>query len=315
MQFVTRLASQPNQYPLPVHGEAAWQSAADGHWRAEIKLTQLSKDMLIVPSLCVLEADATYQFVLHVDDAAYPLNPVPAAVQDQPKPAHAEQVSCHIDCWHIHQRLDQAHISVTLHAPHAPQRYLLTVSTRRLELETAPAAVPLPPTESISVDVPQDISQMAAAQNIRARICSPTALSMAMSTFTQNVDWPAAVEACYDPLTKAYGAWPLAIRHAASHGITAAVECFDDWSSPVKVLQAGYPLICSIRFGKDQLSGAPLPQSGGHLVVLYGLDHEHVLVKDPAAAEAAEVPRRYLATQFSRAWLHRRGAAYILAPS
>jgi hypothetical protein len=54
-----------------------------------------------------------------------------------------------------------------------------------------------------------------------------------------------------------------------------------------------------------------MPQTGGHLVMLYGIQGEYILVKDPAAATDTEVDRRYQVNEFSEAWLRRRGAAYI----
>ena len=60
-----------------------------------------------------------------------------------------------------------------------------------------------------------------------------------------------------------------------------------------------------------ELPGAPLTDTGGHLVVVYGAGPAEVAVCDPAAAEG-EVVRVYPAAAFSRAWLRQRGAAYIL---
>lgn len=313
MEFVTRLASSSTQYPLPTQGETTWQQAPKGGWQTELELPPLPKDHIVVPSFCTLDdAQAPYQFTLHTPADRYALNPVPSRPEDRLNPRPAAEISCHIDCWHTHNKVNGARILLQVGCEHAPTRYLLTVSLRPLEL--ADEEVPLPPATSIMVDVPENISQMTAAENIRARICSPTALAMALSAMHKQVDWSAAVAACYDPLTKAYGAWPLAIRHAASYNTIAAVECFSRWSEVVQVLQAGSPLVCSIRFGKEQLQSAPLAQTGGHLVVLHGIEGNSVLVKDPAARQHADVAHRYLAAEFSRAWLQRRGAAYIFAP-
>ncbi|MCY3795839.1 MAG: peptidase C39 family protein, partial [Gammaproteobacteria bacterium] len=64
-----------------------------------------------------------------------------------------------------------------------------------------------------------------------------------------------------------------------------------------------------------ELPGAPLSKTAGHLVTRYGVDGDAVLVNDPAAGDAAGVPRRYDLEAFSRAWLRRRGAAYIMPTS
>ena len=75
--------------------------------------------------------------------------------------------------------------------------------------------------------------------------------------------------------------------------------------------------MCIRDSGKDDLPGAPMQQTGGHLVVLYGLEfegeHGYALVMDPGAASAAEVARRYPLKAFSDAWLSHRGGAYLFS--
>ena len=93
----------------------------------------------------------------------------------------------------------------------------------------------------------------------------------------------------------------------------AAVETFSDWQTALTCLQAGVPLVCSIDFKRGKLDGAPMQQTGGHLVVLYGIEGDNVLVKDPGGADQQAVERRYNGNQFSSAWLGRRGAAYVFA--
>lgn len=324
MEFALRLANDVNGYPLPIAGAATWQNEqTEDHkqvWVARLSLPVVPPDHIIVPSFCQLdECDAHFQFCLHGGFHDWPLNPVPAGTSPAAasKPAsisnQAAEVSCHIDCWHTHSDLEQGVVELRVRCAHAPSSYLLTLSIRVLELG-ADATPPVPDT-SVMVTVPRNISQMNADAAIRARICSPTALVMALSALRRELNWQTAVQACYDPQTKAYGAWPLAINAAAQQGIAAAVECFYDWTDVVRILEAGSPLVCSIRFKQGQLQDAPLPQTGGHLVVLYGIDGGHVLVKDPAANQDSEVSKRYLAEEFSKAWLQRRGAAYIFAVS
>ena len=60
-----------------------------------------------------------------------------------------------------------------------------------------------------------------------------------------------------------------------------------------------------------------MQQTGGHLVVLYGLEfegeHGYALVMDPAAPSTAQVARRYPLKAFSDAWLSHRGGTYLFS--
>jgi len=219
-------------------------------------------------------------------------------------------VSCHIDCWHTHTELQAPVIDILVEAEQPPQDYLIALSARPLEMRVRPIAG-----HEIEVPVNANISQMQAADAIKSRICSPTALAMALSAFGQAPAWQATIDACYDPLTRAYGAWPLAIRWCSRQGVLSAVEALSDWRDALRVLEAGSPMVCSIRFDKDTLQGAPLKSTSGHLVLLYGIEGDYVYIKDPAAALDNEVDRRYRVDEFTAAWLYRRGAAYIFANS
>ncbi|MEM9622464.1 MAG: C39 family peptidase [Pseudomonadota bacterium] len=334
-----------SNYPLPLTGRAEWTRSGQ-RWHTSIHLGECPAGCIIVPSFAQLYHPAEFQFTLHARaesaaDAAHagatakdvlvPLHPVPSAPPDSAKtvtakkvtakkvtedtddkaqePQNIPPVTAHIDCWHTNAALQNVQISLSVDAGTHPAEmsdYLLCVTSRALEIE--------PPTANFSTGVttpPLPLSQMQAEAAIRQRICSPTALAMALSRYPQPPAWDASVEACFDPLTRAYGAWPLAIRWAARCGIVGAVEVFSDWHEVATILQRDTPIVCSIRFDKDHLRGAPLTQTGGHLVTLTAVTEEHVHVYDPAAPDHDSVARRYRLDEFSQAWLKRRGAAYI----
>ncbi len=317
MDHVIRLAANctPGHYPLAVGDEAQWQSVSKGRWRLMLDLPDVPCAHIIVPSFSMLLADGasySFQFTLQTPNS-HPLAPVPS----QPDPARRKQVvdatpevSSHIDCWHSATALAKPKVLLEVQTPQRPRTYLVVLSIRPLTLTPSGQA-----STRLRAEVPGSFSQMEADPSIRQRICSPTALAMAMSRFGNAPGWPETVEACYDAATKAYGVWPLAIQWASRHGVLGAVEVFSDWHAPLACLEAGVPLVCSIRFAKDQLQGAPLAQTGGHLVLLYGIEDDQVLVKDPAADKASQVDRRYSAESFTRAWLTYRGAAYVLGTS
>jgi hypothetical protein len=158
---------------------------------------------------------------------------------------------------------------------------------------------------------PPGRSQLSAPPAIAERICSPTCVSMVLDHWQHRHRWLDVVAECLDPATGTYGVWPLATAAAARRGSPGAVEVFADWVEPLTVLQAGVPLVTSIRFGRGELPGAPLVETHGHLVVVTAAGPTGIAVCDPAAA-SGEVLREYPSEAFSRAWLRQRGAAYIL---
>ncbi|MEQ8485234.1 MAG: C39 family peptidase [Pseudomonadales bacterium] len=293
-------------YPLPVSGPAPWRHR-DGAWRLALPLPDLSPGTILVPSLASAgDAPQRYRWTLRAAGGSWPLLEIPAAGKVAGVPSGGP-VSTHIDCFHIHRPLPSPVLHLTFMAAASPSRYLVTVSTRALTL-----AVPPLPRRSVILPVPPPPrSQLRAPEEIAQRICSPTCVSMVLSMWHRPHDWLALTESCRDPVTDTYGVWPLAIAAAARHDCVGAVEVFPDWTDALDVLDQGVPVVTSIRFGDGELPDAPLPQTNGHLVVVYGAGPDVVHVCDPAGADG-EVVRRYPAAAFSGAWLRHRGAAYIL---
>lgn len=318
MNFVIRLANpeMASAYPLPVSKPANWfAGACSGTWQVDIALPAVPKDHIIVPSYVKMQGRSCYYFEYCNSSTKSKLQNVPAESETTDKANTATvanqspAVSTHIDCWHTLLDSAPSTISIVLTTHERPQHYLLVVSVRPLTMQ------PTHPQNGgdAIVSIPESISQMQAEQKIRSRICSPTALAMGLSKYPHPPSWHDTIEACYDPISKAYGSWPLAISWAGEHGVVAAVETFDNWRDAYHLLQQDIPLICSIRFTTDALHNAPLQKTAGHLVLLYGVEGNVVLVKDPAAPVHQEVDRRYQLDEFVDAWLSRRGAAYVLA--
>ncbi|MDR7255527.1 hypothetical protein J2X46_004537 [Nocardioides sp. BE266] len=80
---------------------------------------------------------------------------------------------------------------------------------------------------------------------------------------------------------------------------------------------AGVPLVVSIAFGRNQLTGAPISMSNGHLLVIVGFEPDgDVVVNDPAGATNAAVRRVYDRAQFERIWIAASGGtAYVIRNS
>ncbi|MAD07223.1 MAG: hypothetical protein CMP86_07420 [Gammaproteobacteria bacterium] len=320
MKFTRRLGETQavTQYPLPVSGPAQWEVLESGLWQASIDLNDLPPAHIIIPSFALVGAEYKYQFMLQHADGKNTLRPLPATSDAALFPEHSENsahLSDHIDCWHSENAITAAQLVLRVACNTQPRDYLCVASARPLEITSI-----CNPVSATRLAAPPAISQMAAASAISRRICSPTALAMALAylhrlnTSTQHTKlWTELISGCYDPVTQAYGMWPQAIYQASRLTCLAAVECSTDWSTIEQALQHQTPVICSIRFDAGELATAPLQRTAGHLVLVYGVSDGEVYVLDPAATDTADVARCYDREQFSAAWLRRRGAAYFFS--
>ena len=174
------------------------------------------------------------------------------------------------------------------------------------------------PCSAVSLEVPAR-TQMTEAEDIRLRICSPTSVAMALEHLGCAVPTPVLAAAVFHAPTDRYGVWPAAIRAAATHGVPGYLLRFSDWESVAWCLGRGLPIVASVRYTAGELSGAAIPETTGHLIVITGLEGNEVLVNDPAAPTSAEVRRRYRRDELSRVWLERTGIGYVflhpIAPS
>ena len=326
MYYALRLTDNhdQNSYPLPLHGEAAWHPVTDTHstsqnrWRATIPIPATPRDHILVPSFSMLGGKYQYQVALvgRESGQANRLNPLLTdkehLAQWPQKCSDLGAVSAQIDCWHTQDNLTDTQFEITVECMQPPKNYLLVISIRQISLSTEFTAP-----KSLALAQPEALSQMSAAPKLRNRICSPTSLAMVHTSLTGERAFAKIVEGCYDPATRAYGKWPLAIYWANQLNLVGAVESLESWEAVTQVLAEQCLIVCSIRFAKNSLAGAPLEMSAGHLVVLYGIDasdqkQPYVLVMDPAGETPQTVPRRYKLSEFSNAWLDHRGGAYIV---
>lgn len=151
--------------------------------------------------------------------------------------------------------------------------------------------------------------------------CSPTSTSMVLG-FLENDTGPceprvrAALAGVYDWIYGGYGNWPFNTAFAATKGFEAYVARFTSLDRVEEFIAAGYPVIISIAWNKGELTGAPIPSSAGHLMVVVGFDASgDPIVNDPAAASDAEVQRTYLRSEFEPLWLtNSGGTVYLIYP-
>jgi hypothetical protein len=181
----------------------------------------------------------------------------------------------------------------------------LTDRRRLTDLDPAPATGP------VSIDVPAR-SQRVEEASLAPRICSPTSVAMVLEA--QGVVLPTADVAAriYDVDHDIYGNWPRAVQAAFDLGVPGALVRLSSWRAVEHFLQAGVPLIVSVKAEEGDLRGAPYPRTSGHLLVLRGLTADgRVLVNDPAAAPPG-VPRSYHQEDMERCWMRRGGVAYAI---
>jgi len=309
LRFADQKTAQ--DYPLEVPGAIEWSRAPRG-WEATVPLPDLPDRTIVTPSLSLLDQPCyRFQFALNAGNRDYPLPPVPfvAGTTAMKNPSDG-RLKTAIDCFHTSRRFTDARLTATCLTDARPDRYLLAVSIRPNELEvSAPSGL-----RDVHTTPPPTHSQMLENPRIAGGICSPVSTAMVIRLHRPGVDYGAVISACFDPATRMYGMWPLAIRAASQFGVIGAVELFADWTPVMACLERGIPVVASIRYGVDQLPGTPQRSTGGHLVVVHGISNGEVLVNDPAAPNHGSVARRYPATDFGRAWFRYRGAAYILIP-
>ncbi|MDT9594171.1 C39 family peptidase [Nocardioides zeae] len=159
--------------------------------------------------------------------------------------------------------------------------------------------------------------------------CSPTSVSMVLGYYRRlpsaksyawvpsghPVPWvDHAARMTYDHTYKGCGNWSFSAAYASQLVDTAYVTRLRSLREAEEFIAQGIPLVASIRFGRGQLTGAPISASNGHLLVIVGFDRSgNVVVNDPAAPKAASVRRTYRRAEFERAWLPTSGGlVYVI---
>lgn len=159
--------------------------------------------------------------------------------------------------------------------------------------------------------------------------CSPTSVSMVLGYYRRlppatdhawvpegHVDpWvDHAARSTYDYAYRGAGNWSFGTAYAASHADAAFVTRFRNLREVERFIRAGIPVVVSIRFAADRLTGAPIRSSNGHLLVVVGFTASgDVIVNDPAAATSRGVRRRYDRAEFENVWVPKSGGlGYVI---
>jgi hypothetical protein len=239
------------------------------------------------------------------------------------------------DTWFATSAVTAYQVRVTLMRPKGSDK---AVSLERVgAVASADAAAPRPtsrPGPAVGTVLPvPTYSQMVHSGHYPAwggggeAWCSPTSLAMVLA-YHGVAPAPIGIAAghpdavvdhtarmVYDHGYRGTGNWAFNTAYAATLvGGDSYVTRLRDLREAEDHIASGVPLIVSIAFGRNQLSGAPISASNGHLLVVVGFEADgDVVVNDPAGATNAEVRRVYDRAQFERLWIAASGGtAYVV---
>ena len=234
------------------------------------------------------------------------LDPIGSFVSPEVNVAN-EAVAAEIDLLRIHTPLQAAtlHLRVQGVAPTAPA--LLSVSVRRKGAVPAPTLA----NRDTALAVPPQ-SQMVLRPELASHVCSPTSVAMLLAYYGHSADiYDVIAEVRHQP-SGLYGVWPANIHAAACRGLLGYLLHFPSWEVAHALLDAGFPIVASVRYEVGELSRAAIERTSGHLLVVRGCAGNTVLVNDPAAND--EVARAYDLAEFCKVWLERSAVGYVLFP-
>jgi hypothetical protein len=159
--------------------------------------------------------------------------------------------------------------------------------------------------------------------------CSPTSVSMVLGYYDRlpsaavyawvgstHVDpWvDHAARSTYDYAYRGAGNWSFSTAYGATRADAGFVTRLRNLRQAERFVKSGIPLVASIKFGRGQLSGAPISASNGHLLVIVGFTgNGDVIVNDPAAQTNDGVRRVYDRGEFENAWVPKSGGlVYVI---
>jgi peptidase C39-like protein len=120
----------------------------------------------------------------------------------------------------------------------------------------------------------------------------------------------------YDYHYQGAGNWPFNVAYASERGLVGDVTQLHNLAEAEPFIQDGIPLVASVAWESNKLTGA-IKSTNGHLLVIGGFDdHGNVIAYDPAHPTDAEVRQVYDREQFERAWIPASGGiVYVIRPA
>ncbi|HEY5349453.1 MAG TPA: C39 family peptidase [Candidatus Lustribacter sp.] len=142
--------------------------------------------------------------------------------------------------------------------------------------------------------------------------CSPASLAMVNAYHGIERSVETTAQSVLDRAYNGSGNWTFNTAFSGSLGLRAAVVYLRNLDQAARLIERNLPLILSYSWSGDELPGAPLPHSDGHLAVLRGFTaNGDCAINDPAAPDVSVVyPRRAVES----IWQRNNGVAYLIAP-
>ena len=128
-----------------------------------------------------------------------------------------------------------------------------------------------------------------------------------------NLDVATVAARVRDDAYEGTGNWTFNMALAGALGLRGVVAYLRDFEHARRFIRAAIPLAISYAWNGDELPGAPIEHSEGHIAVLRGFTSKgDPILNDPAAAG---VRVTYPRAALERLWTRHGAIAYIVAPA
>ncbi|GAC1359887.1 MAG: hypothetical protein NVSMB31_20220 [Vulcanimicrobiaceae bacterium] len=141
--------------------------------------------------------------------------------------------------------------------------------------------------------------------------CSPATLCMLHTYYGHDHGVERTAQNVFDSAYNGTGNWAFNVAFSGTLGLTGVVAYLRNLDHAATLIAHGVPLGLSYSWQDDELPGAPLAHSDGHLVALCGFTNSgDCIVNDPAVPE---VRITYPRAALESIWLRNKGVAFVVA--
>ncbi|HEY1428784.1 MAG TPA: C39 family peptidase, partial [Candidatus Tumulicola sp.] len=143
--------------------------------------------------------------------------------------------------------------------------------------------------------------------------CSPASVSMVHAFHGIDVSVEQTAREVFDRAYNGTGNWAFNTAFSGRLGLRGVVAHLGDFHVARNLVERNVPVVISYSWAKDELTGAPLEHSAGHLAVLCGFTgNGDCVVNDPAAPRVRIV---YPRAELEQIWQRSGAIAYVIAPN